>query len=398
MSSNRELKYFINKYKAEILISVVIAVATTIIGIIASILLQFSNPRIVLDIIIGSLILLLLFSILFNLKRLLSNLINNLHLLLPISDDLFRKDKYWERLKHFSEEKNKLAKNFVDKTLPYVINKICDDEPNISTINIILDSGTTITPIFRKLAEKGITCKNKKVEFIIYTNNLAGIEEINKINPSYSKIYEREFNLIGGKPLNMYRATTGPSTQAFLDTIWNKQNQIDNKGKIVTLGILTANWFICGADFKTIALCAKGEGHAEFKKSVMNHSHYIILLSPMGKLLPMDDHKFLNIIFSKDTEEQYKSIEIPKKIINKTYLLTSLRPKNSLSPIVNTSIHLKNLKESPGKTNYILSDDCPIYPPKGDEYEIIMTEVPHQYIRDNFSRVFNSELWTRRNG
>jgi hypothetical protein len=65
--------------------------------------------------------------------------------------------------------------------------------------------------------------KKHKIEVIFYTNNLAGIDEIHKINPSLIRINERSFNLIGGQPLNVYRATTGESSIDFLKTIWSKQ-------------------------------------------------------------------------------------------------------------------------------------------------------------------------------
>ncbi len=385
-----ELRLFINKYSAEIKISVIIAVISTVISIVSSALLQSSNARLITDITIGCIIILFLFAILFNIKRLLTNLIVNAPLLKLKIDDLYREDKYWERLRHFTKEKDLLAKVLVETTLPKVIETICRENSEIKTLNIILDSGTTITPIFKELIYRGIQFQKKDLTYIIYTNNLAGIEEVHRINPAICKIGERGFNLIGGKPLNAYRATTGELTQDFLNTLWKKQD-ID-KGKMITLSILTANWFTCGVDFKKIALCAKGEGHFKFKEDITIHCHYIIIISPLGKLLPLDDFTFLNKLVPKDPEQEYKAFTIPQDKRDKTYLLTSLRSEETLSPIVSTSIRLKNLKEENRETNYILCDECPVYNPEGDKIAVVVTEVPHQYIRDNFPKVFHCKL------
>jgi hypothetical protein len=87
----------------------------------------------------------------------------------------------------------------------------------------------------------------------------------------------------------------------------------------MNLGILTANWFTCGTDFKEISICAKGLGHFKFKVDVIDHSQYIILVAPLGKLLPIDDSNLLNSIMPKvveyqfvESESKYQSYTIPK--------------------------------------------------------------------------------------
>lgn len=392
--STKELKHFINKYSAEIKISVVITIVSTIFSIIAGVFTQTSSPRMIIDVAMGSLAILLLLAILFNLKRLITNLIFNAPLLKIQIDDLFRKDMYRERLKHFSKEKDLLAEVLVKTILPKTIKKICTDNPEITMLNIILDSGTTITPIFKELIYRGINHNVKEnLIYSIFTNNLAGIDEIHRINSEISRMGEREFNLIGGQPLNTYRATTGKSTQDFLKTIWESQNQNENMGKQITLSILTANWFICGEDYRKIALCAKGEGHFDFKKDIITNSHYIILVSPLGKLLPMDKVETLNELVPTETGEQYCSFTIPNDKKDRTFLLTSLRPKETSSPISEISLHLKKyIEEETRENNYILFADCPIYTPEGDKYEVAVTEVPHQYIRDNFQNIFFTDF------
>jgi hypothetical protein len=203
------------------------------------------------------------------------------------------------------------------------------------------------------------------------------------------QIMKREFNLIGGKPLNTYWATTGSSTQSFLNTIWAEQNKEENKDKIISIGILTANWFCCGMGYKNISICAKGEGHLEFKENVEENCHYIVLMSPLGKLLPQENETLLNELIPKDPEEQYDSFIVQSVGKDKTCLLTSLRPETNQSPIVGTSIHLTNIQKMNAETNYTLFEDCPVWEPKGDDPQVIVTELPHEYIRINFTKVYH---------
>lgn len=387
------IKWFYRRYKAEIKISCIVAGASTAISILAGAILQQSNVRTIVDITLGAVVILLLLGILFNLKRLLTNFIANIpYKLAADKETFFSKDKYWSRLKHFPEEKVKIAEVFVNKTLPKIINQICKENNKIQTLNIILDSGTTITPIFKDLVCSGIDLSGCDVKYEIFTNNLAGIDEIYKIDPKACKLGDREFSLIGGKPLKTYRATTGRSTLDFLNTIWAKQNAEKNKDKIITLGVLTANWFACGMGFEKIAITAKGEGHFDFKVNVINNSHYIILVSPLGKLLPIQSDQPLNELVPEEPELQYKSFVIPDEKASSTYLLTSTRPEISLSPIAGTSLRLAYLTEHKARTNYILCEDSPLFDPSGDRYEVVVTELPHKYIRDNFQKIFHERL------
>ncbi|RLB77083.1 MAG: hypothetical protein DRH24_16820 [Deltaproteobacteria bacterium] len=387
-----KIKWFYRRYKAEIKISCIVAGASTAIGIFANAVLQQGSARIIIDITLGAIVILLLLGILFNLKILLTNFISKIpHKLVNDKETYLSKDKYWSRLKHFPEEKSRIAEVLVNKTLPKIIKQICKENADIHTLNIILDSGTTITPIFKELVCSGINLSESNVIYEIFTNNLAGIDEIYKIDPKACKLGDREFSLIGGKPLKTYRATTGRPTLDFLETIWAKQNGKINKGKIITLAILTANWFTCGMGFEKISITAKGEGHFDFKADVAKNSHYILLVSPLGKLLPIQSDQLLNDLVPEDPDLTYQSFVIPPEKASRTYLLTSKRPQTTLSPIAGTSLRLAYLKDNKIETNYILCEDCPLFDPEGDRYEVVVTELPHKYIRDNFQKVFHDK-------
>ncbi|MCP5048511.1 MAG: hypothetical protein GY940_15180, partial [bacterium] len=194
---------------------------------------------------IGVLILLLLFAILFNQKRLFELRFDQVTRLLIEQFGFYSlENQYFQRLRHFPLEKMKLAKTLVKEVLPDLIGKIREKHPNSTTINIILDSGTTITPIFRYLI--GHHLKFDKNNIRIYTNNLAGIDEIHKFSqPDSYKITlsEEDVNLLGGRPLNKYRATIGSETINSLKTTLKNQRENTND-ESVTIGILTSNWFI----------------------------------------------------------------------------------------------------------------------------------------------------------
>ncbi|MCD4789125.1 MAG: hypothetical protein K8R37_03920 [Bacteroidales bacterium] len=246
--------------------------------------------------------------------------------------------------------------------------------------------------------KKGIDLDKKK--YTIYTNNLAGINEIRTLNPSQCKLQERHFNLIGGQPLSKYRATTGDSTQKFLDTIWNVQNsdkvnKVEDQREILTLSILTSNWFLVGEDYQTISICARGEGHFEFKQSVINNSDQIILISPLGKILPLDNENELNCLLPDTEEKDYQALKLPTESKDKIFLLTTYRSNAIYSPLMQVSTKLSDLKDPTRHLcpkNYSFTKSSPRFNPEGDRYKIVVTELPHEYIRDNFNEVYRFNL------
>jgi len=390
----RRFLSFLKRYKGEIIITLAANLITFILTNIRSILLGLSNPNLREIFFLQVIIFILVFILLFHHKRLIStkfeqtNKIFMEHFGYSLSQTL-----YAERLGHFTQEKQILAKSLVYNVLPNIITRISSEHSNLSKINIILDSGTTITPVFPHLLGKGLP-QLKKIK--IYTNNLAGINEIHKLEYlDYGALSSRDFILIGGQPLNKYRATTGKSTQDFLRTIWEERNK--DEGKIVTIGVLTANWFLGGPFLNEIAICARGEGHFDFKTEIIENSDYLIFVAPLGKILRINDIKVLNSILPTDSEE-YRHYTIParndKFKIKETYLFTSLRPRISSSPLATLSFMLKDADEKHITTNYIVCKESPEYHPHGDKGEVMVKELPHLYTRSsrNFEKIYGYPL------
>lgn len=387
---DEKLNFFYQKYRGEIKITIISIVITTIISIIIAALFQTADPKIITIAAFGGLTLSLLMGILLNLKRFLVAILGHTRISMVEIDEMYHKSLYKQRLNHFTEEKRLLADVLVRRVLPKLLNQIRKENPSLAKLNIILDSGTTITPVFRYLMGYGLP-KNSNgiggIKTTIYTNNLAGIREVYNVDPDSAQLSERDFNLIGGQPLSTYRACTGPSTIEFLKLLWTDQEK--SKEKNVSIGILTANWFIGGADLRNLSLCAKGEGHFEYKESILDNCRYVVFVSPLGKILRFESVEKLNALLKKHGQGGYQSRVIFQKDSNKKiFLLTSFRPDSSLSPLVNLSIQLNSACQLPELTNYISCEDCPIFDPPGVKFDVVTTEVPHHYIRANFSSAY----------
>jgi len=385
----RKIFAFFKRYRGEW----IIAIATTAFSILVSTIINKHikgiNPTTLVLITLGLIIVFLLLAILFNLKRLFDIRFSQVNRILIEQFGFYTLDnQYFQRLQHFPLEKIKLAKVFVVKKLPMLIKDIFEKNPNLTKLNVIFDSGTTITPIFKYL--RGCDLKFKRENIKIYTNNLAGIDEIHKFDKVYdlpSSLNEEDFNLIGGRPLLKYRATTGKITNDFLDLL--KDEQEKSGGKILTLGVLTSNWFIVGREYDNISLCARGKGHFDFKKKVEELSDYVVLISPLGKILPLRDVEQLNKYISGD--DKYRAFLISEEKRNNTYLLTTYRPKKTLSPLKNLSRELENIDRNHSAKNYTLFKEI-FNPVEGSVDEIREIELPHRYIRDNFSEIYGYEM------
>jgi hypothetical protein len=302
--------------------------------------------------------------------------------------------QYSRRSKHFVEEKELLADCLVDHILPDLLEKIRQEAAH-PQVQIILDSGTTITPMFEKLARKGISLPTNapslKIEF--FTNNLAGIEELQKLDHlSHKKLSEEDFTLIGGTPLGRYRATTGKYAEEALGAILSNSNQRDN-GTRVKVGIVTANWLLVGHGHDSISLCARGRGHPEFKKLVIDKCDYLIIVAPLGKVLALDDERRLNDLLPRESDIQtgekreYDLIPIEQSRKSKTFLLTSQRPIGSISPLKILSSQIFNQNPAVCK-NFILHLSCPEYSPPGSTEEVRMAEMPHSWTRKYAKELF----------
>lgn len=306
-------------------------------------------------------------------------------------DIVIYQNQFSKRKKQFPVEKEHVANEFVTVALPELNNLIKVNYRNVERVNYILGAGTTIAPIFKELEKNDFS--TDKFDYTFFTNNLAGIEEIHK----YSKTNEEDsanesYLVITGSPAGKYKATQGQKAIDFLNTIKSEKEEKNSKEedqKEINVGILTSNWFLIGLDFNNLQLCARGEHHYKFKKKLIDISDFIVLVSPLGKILKLDDKELLNNALPEDEQNyKYKTIPIPNSKIEKTFLFTSFRPRKSNSPLQSHSEEIERRIDRPGK-NYSFFKHKTIFKPEGTLTDIILSEFPHGYIREKYEDFYD---------
>lgn len=215
----------------------------------------------------------------------------------PYSDSLFG-----ERSGHYQKEKIYLCNMFFE-ALKQRISKLED----VSVVRIIIDSGTTLFPIFDKLRtldEERIG--EKKIDIV--TNNIPGFMKLidsHRINQKSGIT----FSIVAGAPLSEYAAITGDAAVTSLRFICEKKS-VHNKGESVyTIGIITGNWIRIR---NTSPVCpiplARGSGHLEFKEEIMRSSDEVYVVGPLGKIFQAGVGDFNNI-YKPEKDQPYTEVK-----------------------------------------------------------------------------------------
>ncbi len=304
-----------------------------------------------------------------------NQLFNTENLLYEIYGSTWRNSQYYRRRGHFTQEKFRLARGLVKKILPKKLEEI-NSNHNCTQINIIIDSGSTLSPLFSFLPHMKVNKEIRdKIKF--YTNNIAGITELHKSRYGRHKFKENDFILIGGNPLGEYMANTDEDP----NETRKRFQEITNQAGHFNITILTSNWILGGNNFDELALCAKGRGHPEFKKVLLEISNFIFVAAPLGKILKIKAESDLKKIVGGD---QYEIIPITNGK-DKTCLVTTYRSEESLSPLKELSHQLFDKKDKQSHTrNYHFSNPSLFYKVSGKTKEVWATELPHHYISKHF--------------
>lgn len=310
---------------------------------------------------------------------------------------------YHNRLSHFPVEKEQLADFTVKNVLPRVVENILDGENDAEQINIILDAGTTITPIFKKIMKFGIAFEkpsNSKFEntgLKFLTNNLAGIDHVQYLKDyDDSKFAEGDFFIISGYPKRKYMSILGEPAIKFLEEV--KKIKKLKPNSIFNIGVVTANWLTAGRhpDKINLSLAAGGVDHMQFKKKIIDTADIILIIAPLGKILRIDTtdkleekiRKYNNKINETNSsgniaERKYELFSIPEDKKDSTYLITTFR--NDTSPFKLYSENFLKIKEKKSTENFTFWNNDFFFNPRGSIQDIILQELPHNYVRDSFS-------------
>jgi hypothetical protein len=305
---------------------------------------------------------------------------------------------YHIREQHFAKEKGKLSKEFVYSLLPEILSRTKNDFPEVDNyqINLFLDSGTTITPIFDNLIS--ISEKDISEEILplyrrikIYTNNIAGLAIVQRIKVSkYLLFKDRDFHSVGGQLLNPYKALTGEDSEEFI-----KKFGKSDKNKYINISVVTSNWFLSdikNGKIEKIKICSRGPGHLKFKKLLTDISDYLVIMAPLGKILGISKVSELENLLPEGhhyyQDDKYESFPLPEKSRNQNYFLSSFRTENTLSPLRQLSFRLQSTLQSNSSKNFIIWKNSPSfnpYEPFRDKKIAEEVDLPHKYIKDNFS-------------
>lgn len=179
-------------------------------------------------------------------------------------------------------------------------------------------------------------------------------------------------------------STTGMTTQETeenLSKIWERAKEPGN----IVISIVTGNWILMGRNMDSLHVCARGEGHLAFKEQVCKNSNYIIVVSPLPKLLAVDDPNLLNQVAPYKTYQSFLVSNDNRRVS----LLTTRRERGSQSPFYNLSLRLEGRAKLPQEErNYELWSGTPIFEPIGDAKAVQEEEIPHHYILPHFEEFY----------
>lgn len=255
--------------------------------------------------------------------------------LLPFDNTIFG-----ERSNHFKDEKSKLARELAPLLLRRLERRRSHEK--IGRINLFIDSGTTLLPIFSELA--GLLKVDEFDELSkvlrIVSNNLPGVTSFLR----YGRENERDsdsplvvpVHLLPGSVLPQYAAVTGPETvEALQGMLRADRAEIAPQ---LTVALLTGNWVRIR---KTEPLCpvplARGEGHLALKQTALEHSDEVLVVAPLGKTIinqSLDDFNNL-LAYSRDpgvsgSDRAYAELNISKQKGAVVKLVTTRRAGDSM--------------------------------------------------------------------
>ncbi len=327
------------------------------------------------------------------------------------SQSLFR-----ERLKHFNKEKEFIVENFVPLLLERC--KILITKEN-KKVFLIIDSGTTLYPFFKKLGNATVRLHENKEAWIkhltIVTNNLAGVEsliESGRVNPNnrFSPL-AIECHLLPGIPLPIYSALTGPKTEEALQKL-REESSDNNEEKQpmlpIFIGLVTGNWIRIRRSWPYCPVpLARGEGHKKFKELLIKNSDEVYVIAPLGKIFVENGPKEVNDLlqYSEDKKDPegkpYVETDISDEEAKAVKLISTSRSVGrelySHSKKVDTMLGLGNT----GINNFINSLDVATIPHilfkfdnlPDNKFEQIEVEFPHAQTRNpNFLKHFDVEI------
>jgi len=229
------------------------------------------------------------------------------------------------RNRHFSAEKRFICLKALDRISKNEQEWLKNNNKPKRTLYLLIDSGSTVYPIFELLCDY----RNFKEHFkdvVIYTNNIRGISKISdyaRKNDRKDQSIIYQCNSIPGEIEEKYAAIVGRPAieylEILLDTIYYKELQEESsitkikkldklKDKAIIVSLITGNYISTRE-----GILWRGDFHGELKYNLISNSHHIYVLSPLGKIFNKSAKRINEIIKSSDvpfaSQKEYKTLD-----------------------------------------------------------------------------------------
>ena len=240
----------------------------------------------------------------------------------PMPGHLASRSSLFEvRRAHFGPEKEHLADAVVRK----IQAKLIADEQ--LCIILILDGGSTVFPIFRKLCENPSFRFDKSLarRLSLITNNLPGVSDLTtfgRIGDKRSAKTLFRCRVLGGFADSSYEAALSEESAEELKGALKgvRKSFRDDCDKVLILSATTGNYLSIPDGILT-----RNPQHEEIKREVINVADEVFILAPLGKVMPSSAED-VNRMMSLQGEARYGSEVAWSSFRDKLHVIATTRP------------------------------------------------------------------------
>jgi len=234
------------------------------------------------------------------------------------------------RNRHFSAEKRFICLKALDRISKSEQEWRKEHKDKKRTLYLLIDSGSTVYPIFELLCEYR-NFKDTFKDVVIYTNNIRGISKISdyaRKNDRKDQSIIYKCKAIPGEIEEKYAAIVGKPAVEYLEGLLEliycdefvqaslsesqelskiqKLSKLNEKAIIVSL--ITGNYISTRE-----GILWRGDFHGELKYNLISNSHHIYVLSPLGKIFNKSAKRINEIIQSSEvpfaSQKEYKTLD-----------------------------------------------------------------------------------------
>lgn len=315
---------------------------------------------------------------------------------------------YGKRIGHFYYEKERIAAEAIS-ALESAINASPDRR-----FCLVVDSGTTMYPVFQQITKRlrdPSTRNTWRDRVCVVTNNIPGIQYLMKTAKAHPADEYSEVPvvclLIPGRPLSVYGATTGPEAEVWLRQIHEILDRICGAGSpFHIVGFLTGN-YIARHVYPSASRAApqyfpvaRGEGHVEIKRIMVEVCDEIFILSPLMKFsfATVDQLNTVNGFSIHRTDSQAQSNprsvqyeEIAISYDKRVRYFSTRRPKGALFHIFGEELHTQLIQRGdPGMVS-MPTFDVRYWAPEDNRHLELEKEIPHEHLRERYEQ--GNNIW-----